>query len=172
MAVLDFHCCSGFSLSCVSESYSLVAVHEASHCGGLSCCRAWAIGQVSLVARLLGSWNLPRLNSRGAQAWLLRGLWDLPQVRDWTCLLNWLEQLLQHWTTREVPHGGFSVHFSKMLSIMSLFAVCVYSLVKVSSFPYFYIEWFVFLLSCRVPYWIPVLQKIFLLLSDYKIHFP
>ena len=23
---------------------------QASHCGGLSCCRAWAIGQVSLVA--------------------------------------------------------------------------------------------------------------------------
>ena len=57
---------------------------RASHCGGFSCCGAWALGtQASVVvARGLsscGSWTLEcRLNSCGAWALLLRGVWDLP----------------------------------------------------------------------------------------------
>ena len=56
----------------------------ASHCGGFSCCKAWALGVWAsvVVARGLsrcGSWALEHwLSSCGAQASLLRGMWDLP----------------------------------------------------------------------------------------------
>ena len=65
---------------------------RASHCGGFSCCRAWALATRAsvVVARRLhqlwlagfiscGSWALERrLSSCGARAQLLRGMWDLP----------------------------------------------------------------------------------------------
>ena len=57
---------------------------QASHCGGFCCCGAWALGARAsvVVARGLsscGSWALERrLSSCGAQAQLLRGMWDLP----------------------------------------------------------------------------------------------
>ena len=41
-AVLDLCCRVGFFLIVVSGGYSLV---WASHCGGFSCCTAWALGQ-------------------------------------------------------------------------------------------------------------------------------
>ena len=44
----------------------------ASHCGGFSFCRAWALGMWASVVVAL------RLNSCGTQAQLLRGMWDLP----------------------------------------------------------------------------------------------
>ena len=56
----------------------------ASHCGGFSCCGAWALGVLASVvaARKLsscGSWALEcRLSSCGTRALLLRGMWDLP----------------------------------------------------------------------------------------------
>ena len=57
----------------------------ASHCGGLSCCGAWALGvQASVVAaRGLSSCGLRalerRLSSCGARPQLLHGMWDLPR---------------------------------------------------------------------------------------------
>ena len=57
-----------------------------SHCGGFSCCGAWALGtQVSVVvARGLSSCGTRvlerRLSSCGAQAQLLCGMWDLPRA--------------------------------------------------------------------------------------------
>ena len=56
----------------------------ASHCSGFSCCGARALGAWAsvVVARgfsSCGSWDLEhRLISCGAQAQLLRGMWDLP----------------------------------------------------------------------------------------------
>ena len=44
----------------------------ASHGGGLSCCRAWALGTHASVVAARG------LSSCGARAQLLRGVWDLP----------------------------------------------------------------------------------------------
>ena len=44
----------------------------ASHCGGFSCCRAQALGARASVVVACG------LSSCGAQAQLLRGMWDLP----------------------------------------------------------------------------------------------
>ena len=52
--MLDLCCYAGASSSC-SE--------QASHCGGLSCCRAWALEH--------------RLSNCGTQAQMLRGMWDL-----------------------------------------------------------------------------------------------
>ena len=60
---------------------------RASHCGGFSCCRAWASGaQASVVVACglsrCGSWVVEhRLSSCGAWAQLLRGMWDLPGPR-------------------------------------------------------------------------------------------
>ena len=57
---------------------------QASHCGGLSCCRAQALGaraSVVVTCRLssCGSQALEhRLSSCGARAQSLRGMWDLP----------------------------------------------------------------------------------------------
>ena len=45
---------------------------RASHCGGFSCCRAWALGVWASVVVARG------LSSCGARAQLLRGMWDLP----------------------------------------------------------------------------------------------
>ena len=53
---------------------------QASHCGGFSCCGAWALGtQASVVAaRGFSSGGACGLSSCGAQAYLLCGMWDLP----------------------------------------------------------------------------------------------
>ena len=57
---------------------------RASHCGGLSCCGAWALGAwapavVALGLSICGSWALERrLSSCGARAQLCRGMWDPP----------------------------------------------------------------------------------------------
>ena len=58
---------------------------RASHCGGFSCYRAWALGaQASVVvSRGLSSCGLRalghRLSSCGARAQLLCDMWDLPR---------------------------------------------------------------------------------------------
>ena len=63
---------------------TLHRVARASHCGGFSCCGAWALGtQASVVVahRLssCGPWALEcRLSSCGTWAWLLCSMWDLP----------------------------------------------------------------------------------------------
>ena len=57
---------------------------QASHCGGFSCCGAWALGARAsvVVARGLSSCGSRalerRLSSCGARASSLRGMWDLP----------------------------------------------------------------------------------------------
>ena len=57
---------------------------RASHCGGFSCCGAWALGvraSVVVVCGLssCGLWALEcRLSSCGARGLLFRGTWDLP----------------------------------------------------------------------------------------------
>ena len=86
-----------FSFGCVGSSWlcegflqlwragaTLCCSARASHCGGFSCCRARALGTRALVvvARGLSSCGSRalecRLSSCGAQAQLLRGMWDLP----------------------------------------------------------------------------------------------
>ena len=57
---------------------------RASHCGGFSCCGAWALGPRASVVAARGlsscdSWALEcSLSSCGARALLLCGMWDLP----------------------------------------------------------------------------------------------
>ena len=46
---------------------------QASHCGGFSCCGAWALGMQDSVAAAR------MLSSCGARAQLLRGMWDSPR---------------------------------------------------------------------------------------------
>ena len=75
-------CCGqGFS-SCCTRGYSSCGA-QASCCGGFSC-GAWALGCVGFCSCAHGlsscsSWALePRLSSCGTQAWVLHGMWDLP----------------------------------------------------------------------------------------------
>ena len=57
---------------------------RASHCGGFSCCGAWALGTRASVVVVCGlsSYGLRalecRLRSCGTRALLLHGMWDLP----------------------------------------------------------------------------------------------
>lgn len=57
----------------------------------------------------------------------------------------------RRWQCVMVSHGGGSLHFSRMLSITSLFAICISALVKVCSvlFPILWSGLFVFLLSWK-----------------------
>ena len=71
LAALGLCCCAWAFSSCGERGYSLLQV-QASHCGGFSCCRAWALGARASVVVAHG------LSSCGARALLLRGMWDLP----------------------------------------------------------------------------------------------
>ena len=85
-----FNGCVGSSLLCAGflqlqrVGPTLRCSAQASHCGGFSCCGAWALGtQASVVAAhelsSCGSQALEhRLSSYGAWAQLLRGMWGLP----------------------------------------------------------------------------------------------
>ena len=51
---------------------------QAFHCGGFSCCRAWAPGLAGFSSR--GSWALEhRFGFCGIQSQLFLGMWDLPR---------------------------------------------------------------------------------------------
>ena len=75
--------CAGF-LQLWRAGATLRCSAWASHCGGFSCCGAWALGmQASVVVAhglsSCGSRALERrLGSCGARAQLLCGMWDLP----------------------------------------------------------------------------------------------
>ena len=69
--------CAGFFSSCSEQGLLSSCSVMASHCGGFSCCRAWALGHVGFSS--YGSWTLEhRLNGFDARAWLLCGMRDLP----------------------------------------------------------------------------------------------
>ena len=68
LAALGLRCCTRVFSSC-GEPGLLCCGVRASHCGGFSCCRAWALGARPSV----------RLSSCGAWAQVLHGMWDLPR---------------------------------------------------------------------------------------------
>ena len=74
MAALGLCCCVWAFSSCGEGGATLGCGARASHCGGFSCCEAWALGtQASVVAAhglsSCGSWALEcRLSSCGARA--------------------------------------------------------------------------------------------------------
>ena len=77
LAASGLHCCMRAFSSCCERGLLFVAVRGllivvASHCGGFSCCKAWALGVRASVVVVL------RLSSYGSQAQLLHSMWDLP----------------------------------------------------------------------------------------------
>ena len=58
---------------------------RASHCGGFSCCRTWALGMRTSIVMVHGLSSCGaqalqhRLSSCGTWAQLLRSMWDLPR---------------------------------------------------------------------------------------------
>ena len=69
----------------------------------IASCRSSILGHgLSLVVacRLHATWAC----SCNTWAWLLHSLWDLgSSIRDWTHIPCFERQILNHWTTREVP---------------------------------------------------------------------
>ena len=53
LALLGLRCCMGLSLPAEREGYTLLQPW-ASHCGGFSCCRAWALGTWASVVEASG----------------------------------------------------------------------------------------------------------------------
>ena len=88
LAVLGLLCCTGSSLVAVSGDYSLLFDMLASHCGGLSCCRAQALGLPGFQwLQLVGSEH--RLSSCGTLAQLCQSSGIFPDQGLNPCLLNW-----------------------------------------------------------------------------------
>ena len=83
LSVLGLHCSTGFLQLRELRLLSACGA-RASHCGGFSSWGAGLLGEqasvlVAQVLRSFGSWSLEhRLNSCGAWAQLLQGMWDLP----------------------------------------------------------------------------------------------
>ena len=71
--------------SCGQQGYSLVVVP--SHRDGFSCCESQPLEH--------------RLSNSGARVYLPWGTWDLPGLRDRTCVSYIGRQILYHWATRE-----------------------------------------------------------------------
>ena len=66
LAALGLRCCVQAFLSLQRAGVTLHCGVRASHCGGFSCCRAWALGAVdsAVVARRLSSCGLQALKCR------------------------------------------------------------------------------------------------------------
>ena len=97
MAVLGLCCCTEFSLVVASRG-SLHCGVWASHCSGLSCCGARALGRGSF-----SSCGLKVLEHRLGSCTGLAALLHVgsSQIRDRTCVFYIGRQILYHWTTRE-----------------------------------------------------------------------
>ena len=84
LAALGLCCCMPAFLWLQRVGATLHCGSRASHCGGFSCCRVWALGaRASVVVACglssCGSWALERrLSSCGTGAQLLRTMRDLP----------------------------------------------------------------------------------------------
>ena len=89
---------------------------RASHCGGLSCCRARGLQR--------------RPSGCGAQARLPRGTWDLPGPGSHPCLLHWEADSL---TTEPQGSPGGDVCFFNLLKFFLIFGHTV--LLAGSQFP-------------------------------------
>ena len=84
LAALGLHCRVWVFLQLRQAGTTLHCGAQYSHCGGFSCCGAWAQGAWAseVVAHRLSSCGSQaverRLSSCGAQAQLLHGTWDFP----------------------------------------------------------------------------------------------
>ena len=84
LAVLGLHCCTRIFSSFREWGLLSSCGTQASHCGVLSCWRAWAprcwgFSSCSTWLSICGSRALEhRLGSCGTRAYLLLGMWDLP----------------------------------------------------------------------------------------------
>ena len=101
LTILSLCCCMGFSQVAVSRGHSLVAA--ASLVAEIELQGVQASVVARCVAQKLWSSVLEhRLNSCGAQAQLLCGMWDLPRPRDQACISPCIgRQILYHPATRE-----------------------------------------------------------------------
>ena len=87
---------------------------RSSHCGGLFCCRAQALGHTAFSS--CNTWTqklqLPGSRARAQQLWLIglvtpRHVWS-SWNRDWTHACQ-CRQVLYHWVTREAPQNEICI---------------------------------------------------------------
>lgn len=111
LAMLSLCCWVGFSLVTGSEA-TLLCGTWSSPFGIFSCCGAWALGHRASVVVACGfsscsSWTL-ELNSCGAWAKLLHGMWDLrgPGIEPTSALAG---RFLYHWSIREACGMSFEI---------------------------------------------------------------
>ena len=109
-------CCHvGFSLVAVRRGYSRRSVW-ASHCAGVSCCKAQALGLVGFSNS--GSQALEhRLSACGARAQMVCSMWDLPRSVIKPCLL--------HWQTDSTTEPPGNPHAFLLLNNVPLMRICV-----------------------------------------------
>ena len=72
--VLGLRCCVQAFFSCGKQGATLLCSAQASHCGGFSCCGAWALGKWSSVVAACGlsscgTWVLQRVGFCSCGAW-------------------------------------------------------------------------------------------------------
>ena len=102
LVALGLHCYEGVSLVAASRA-TLGCCARASHCRGLSCCRAWAPEHLGLF--------------------IARGHVESSQTRDQThvpCIGRWI---LNHWTAREV----LDLMFLSSLGVCLEIEPCIFS---------------------------------------------
>ena len=91
MAVLGLRCCMRAFSSCSEREPCSSCAVQTSHCGGISCCRVWALGtQASVVLMHVAPWHV-----------------GTSRTRDRTHVPCIGRQIPNHWTTREVSKGSF-----------------------------------------------------------------
>ena len=115
--------CAGSSLplrffsSCSERRLLFSCSAQVSHRSGFSCGRAWALGHMGFSSFNSGRsschfWALEhRLNSCGAQAYLLCSMWDIPRPGMESCTGR---LILYHWATREAQ---IIILFTKKITI-------------------------------------------------------
>ena len=91
--------------SCGQQGYSLVVVP--SHRDGFSCCESQPLEH--------------RLSNSGARVYLPWGTWDLPGLRDRTCVSYIGRQILYHWATREAPTDHFFTSKKDLIELLGFF---------------------------------------------------
>ena len=97
--------------SCGEQGLSSLDVW-ASHCSGLSCCGARALGRGGFSSR-----GLKVLEHRLGSCTGLAALMHVrsSQIRDRTCVFYISRQILNHWATREASYGSDITYLTSFL---------------------------------------------------------
>ena len=98
--MVGVHCCTQAFSSCSKQGLLSSCGAWASHCGGFSCCEAWALGLWESVVAVHGFSSCGNKLSCS----LAHGIF---WTKDWTHIPCIARQILNHWTIRETLNFYF-----------------------------------------------------------------